>query len=205
MNSSNIPLYELTNHQRKYFGLNPVEESWERTQLNPTITVYFDQNRIVKILNYGWGYVEDDTIIDTIDRKILLPKTSRGKEQKLSVPKILKIKGSGVQFSGSFQGGNIHVYDNKRNLYFIKSFTEDGDMRSYEDIDKWINKYIANAPSNYFEWLADQLIKRKFKVKIQAGDFIAFRLTQTEYGFARILANVFSDKRRNVVERNRLY
>jgi hypothetical protein len=205
MNSSNDLRYELTNDQRKYFGLEPVGKRWERLQLNDKVVAYFDENRIVKVLNYGWGYQEYDTIINTIDREILLPKTNRGKQQKLSVPRILKIKGSGVQFSGSFEGGNIHVYDNKRNLFFIKSFDEGGDMRTYENIGNWIANYIANAPSNYFDWLADQLTQRKLRVKIEAGDFIAFKLTQTEYGFARILRNIFSDKKRNILEQNQMY
>jgi hypothetical protein len=197
--------YELNNDQRKYFGLFPVEDNWDKQQLSSTIYVYFNQHKIVKVLNYGWGYVEYDTAISTIKREILVPKTARGKEQKLTVPRILKIKGSGVQFSGSFQGGNIHVYDNKRNLFFIKSYPEDGDMKNYEDIDNWISKYIANAPSNYVAWLTDQLTQRKLRIKIDAGDFIAFKLSQTEFGFARILSNVFEDRKRNIAEKNQLY
>jgi len=94
-----------------------------------TIISYFDKERILKILNYGFGDEEYDVCIDTIRRQILLPKTGRGNQQKLTVPRILKVKGSGVQFSGSFMGGNIHVYDNKRKLFFIKSFPEDGRKR----------------------------------------------------------------------------
>lgn len=199
------PPYELNNDQRKYFGLFPVEDHWEKQQLSSTIYVYFNKIKIVKVLNYGWGYLEYDTDISTIKREVLLPKTARGKEQKLTIPRVLKIKGSGVQFSGSFQGGNIHVYDNKRNLFFIKSYPEDGDMKSYEDIDNWISNYIANVPSNYFEWLTDQLTLRMLRIKIEAGDFIAFKLTQTEFGFARILSNVFEDRKRNIIEKNRLY
>jgi hypothetical protein len=199
------PPYELTNDQRKYFGLFPVEDNWEKQQLSSTIYVYFNKIKIVKVLNYRWGYLEYDTDISTIKREVLLPKTARGKEQKLTIPRVLKIKGSGVQFSGSFQGGNIHVYDNKRNLFFIKSYPEDGDMKSYEDIDNWISNYIANVPSNYFEWLTDQLTQRMNRIKIEAGDFIAFKLTQTEFGFARILSNVFEDRKRNIIEKNLLY
>jgi len=205
MNIENGSAYELNNNQRKYFGLQPVELDWERMKLSSTIVVYFDQNRIVKILDYGWGYVEYDAFIETINRQILLPKTARGKQQKLTVAKILKIKGSGVEFSGSFQGGNIHVYDNKRNLFFIKSFTEDGDMKDYADIDNWISNYITKVPPNYFDWLADQLTQRKLKVKIEEGDIIAFRISSAQFGFARILLNVFADGGKSIVERNSLY
>src|SRR5688572_511069 len=121
--------YELTNDIRLYFGLNPVAGDWERTSLSDTIAVYFQKEKIVKIINYNWGYVEYDTEIETRNRKILLPKTERGKEHKLTIPRILKIKGCGVQFSGSFQGGGIHVYDNRRNLFIIKSFSEEGEIK----------------------------------------------------------------------------
>jgi hypothetical protein len=195
--------FEFNNNQRKYFGLHPVENSWERVQLSRTIVAYFDQDRIVKILNYGWGYVEYDAFIETINRQILIPKTARGKQQKLTIPRILKIKGSGIEFSGSFQGGNIHIYDNKRNQFFIKSFAEDGDVKNFTDIDNWISNYIAKAPSSYFDWLTDQLSQQKLRVKIEAGDIIAFKLTSTEFGFARILSNVFADRKRSIAEKIR--
>ncbi len=114
-----MSLYELTNNQRKYFGLFPVAKNWERQPLSDTITVYYDGDKIVKILNYGYGYVEYDSDINTRDKRILLPKSSRGKERNLTIPRILKIKGSNVQFSGSFLGGGITVYDNKRNAFLL--------------------------------------------------------------------------------------
>jgi hypothetical protein len=86
--------YELTNDQKRYFGLSLVADSWDRQQLSDTICVYFDGDKIVKILNHYLGYFEYDTDIDTKDRHILLPKTHKGKEQKLTVPRILKIKGA---------------------------------------------------------------------------------------------------------------
>jgi len=201
---ANTP-YELNNDQRKYFGLLPVEDNWDKLQLSNTVYVYFNQDKITKVLNYGWGYFEYDTDINTIKREIIIPKTGRGKERKLTIARILKIKGSGVQFSGSFQGGNIHVYDNKRNLFFIKSFADDGDMKEYQDVDNWISNYIVNAPPKYFEWLGDQLSQRRLKVKIKSGDIVAFRISQTTFGFARILSNVFADKKRNMADRNKLY
>jgi Immunity protein 26 len=150
------------------------------------------------------GYLEYDTDINTINRHILLPKTAKGKEEKLTIPRILKIKGCGIQFSGSFLGGNIHVYDNKRNLFFIRSFPEDGEMKDYQDIDNWISKYIAKVPPNYLGWLRDQLSQRRPKVKIEAGDIVAFRISKELFGFARILSNVFLDKKRNIAEKNKL-
>jgi len=195
MNATNL-LYELNNYQRQYFGLNPVEESWVRQQLNDTVIVYFNNNTIVKVLNYIWGYMEYDTDIRTRGRAVLLPKTTRGKEQSLTVPRILKIKGSGIQFSGSFQGGGIHVYDNKRNSFFIQSFVEEGEIKSYQDIDNWISNYIANTSADYPTWLNNQLSQNRLKIKYKEGDIIAFKISHNEYGFARILLDAFSEIKR---------
>jgi len=188
--------YELTNDQRRYFGLTLVSNNWDRQWLSDTVAGYFNKDKLIKVLNYGWGYLEYDTDICTRDREILPPKTSRGKEQNLTVARILKIKGCGVQFSGSFQGGGIHVYDNKRNLFFIKSYSEEGEIKAYGDIDNWISKYISKVPPNYFDWLDEQLSQKRLKVKVKDGDIVAFRISQSEYGFARILLDVFSEKKK---------
>ena len=197
--------FELTNDQRRYFGLALVADNWDKQQFSETVTVYFDGDKIVKVLNYRLGYYEYDTDISTKDKRLLLPKTARGKEQKLTVPGILKIKGSGVQFSGSFQGGGIHVYDNRRNLFFIKSFTEDGEIKTYEDIVNWINNYIAKLPSNYFDWLNQELVKKRLNIKIKEGDVVAFKIAPGEYGFARILLDVFAEMKKGDIIRPQLY
>ena len=145
--------YELSNNQRQYFGLNPVDFNWERKVLNKKTTVYFNGNKIEKILDYSYGYHEYDVDIETIEKQILLPKTSRGKSQTLTVPRILKIKGSAVEFSGSFLGGGIRVYDNKRNVCFIASYQGEGSIERFQDIDNWITNYTSNLPEDYFDWL----------------------------------------------------
>ena len=130
---------ELSNNERVYFGLVPVNDYWERRMLSETVSVYFDKNAIVKILNYSHGYLEYDTDIDTIDRTKLAPRSAKGREQKLTVAKLQKIKGCGIQFCISFYGGGITVYDNKRNLFIIKSFDEDGPILNFDDANTWIN------------------------------------------------------------------
>lgn len=197
--------YELTNEQRTYLGLIPVADSWDRHSLSDTVTVYFDENKLAKVLNYSWGYLEYDTDIYTRNREILLPKTAKGKEQRLTVPRILKIKGCGVQFSGSFQGGGIHVYDNRRNLFFIKSFSEEGEIKTYDDIDNWITNYISKLSPDYFDWLDKQLLQKRLKIKVKEGDIIAFRIAHGEYGFARILLDVFSEKKKGDIIRPEFY
>jgi len=186
--------FELTNGQRRYFGLNQIFDNWFRQSLSETTTVYFEGDKIVKILDFSYGYLEYDTNINTTNKQILLPKTARGKEQKLTVSKILKVKGSGIQLSASFLGGGISVYDNKRNLFFIKSFPEEGGISTYEDIKNWVRKYISESPSNYFEWLIKELNSERKNNKIKQGDIIAFPVARYEYGFASIVLNNFENE-----------
>ena len=197
--------YELTNNQRKYFGLSLVSDDWDKVQLSETISVYYQGDKVVKILNYNLGYFERDTDIETKQRQILLPKRIKGKEQKLTIAKILKIKGSGIQFSGSFQGGGIHVYDNKRNLFFIKSFSEDGAIKNYGDIEKWITSYISKTSTNYFDWLNNELSQKRLRVKIKEGDIVAFKIMHGQYGFARILFDIFTQRRKGDIVSTNLY
>jgi len=42
--------YELTNNQRKYFGLSEVADNWDKIKLSDTITVYYHDETIVKVL-----------------------------------------------------------------------------------------------------------------------------------------------------------
>lgn len=197
--------YELTNNQRKYFGLSLVADNWDKVKMNDTITVYYQDDKIVKVLNYNFGYFEHDADIETKHRQILLPKTTKGKEQKLTIAKILKIKGSGIQFSGSFQGGGIHVYDNRRNLFFIKSFSEDGNIQSYSAIEKWVTNYIRKAPTDYFDWLNKELSQKRLRVKIKEGDIIAFKITHGQYGFARIILDVFAQRQKGDIVSSNLF
>lgn len=186
--------YELTNNQRKHFGLSLVNENWDKQALSETVILYFDRDNIVKILNYSWGYVEYDTDIVTRNRQILMPKTAWGQEKLLTISRLLKIKGSGIQFSGSFSGGGIHVYDNKRNLFFIKGYAEEGIINSYADINNWVLNYIANVPDNYFDWLNKELSQKRLNIQTKAGDIIAFKVANNTYGFARVLLDVFNEK-----------
>lgn len=185
-----MTLYELSNTERKYLGLIPISRNWERQVFNNNLTVYFDQDKIVKILNYSYGYLEYDTDIDTVQRNMIARRTAKGIDQKLTISKLLKIKGCGTQFSISFEGGGITAYDNKRNIFFIRSYFEDGQIKDFEDAKDWINKFIQNVLPDYFNQLNQQLTTKRKIQNAKPGDIIAFKVGQNEYGFARIIQGI---------------
>lgn len=190
----NVNRFDLSNVERKFFGLRLIENQWDRISLDSQNDVYFDSNRIVKVLGYGYGYfIEYDVDINTKERNILLPKTSRGKEQKLTASRISKIKGSGVQFTASLLGGGVTLYNNKTNTFFIKSFPEEGEIKTFEDVIGWISKFIENVPPDHFQWLEAELSSDRKTVNAKQGDIIAFKISRTEWGFARVLQNTYDE------------
>ena len=113
MNPANDPKYELSNNQRKFFGLHPVENGWERLLLSNTIVAYLDRDRIVKILDYSWGYLDTTHLLSpSADRSWFQDrswKTTENNHSKKSLD-----KGIRCSIFGSFLGENIHVYDDRR-------------------------------------------------------------------------------------------
>ena len=76
--------FELTNEQRKYLGLIPVEKDWELVKLDykyEDIYFYFygDINRKKISLSENSYYETELNEKTTENRTMILPKTARGK------------------------------------------------------------------------------------------------------------------------------
>jgi Immunity protein 26 len=188
-----MSIYELTNRQRRYLGLNPVLDHWERVVFSNIFTLYFEGDTIVKMLNYERLYAEYDTNVQTNQRLTILPKTSRGKERKLNYTSLSTINGDKICFrASSYTGtGSISVVNMAINITFIQKYKEEGQIFSCEDIDAWIENFIINSPENHFEWLEEQLGKKRVNIKkIKAGDIFAIPISRFEYMFARVLVSL---------------
>ena len=95
-------MYELTNEQRKCFGLPPVLEHWKRIELKPSpydtfVTYAFlDGNHIVKVIQVSdlpdqcmyREYGMDQMLSES--GKQILPKTEKGKPQKFTSAVLVK-------------------------------------------------------------------------------------------------------------------
>ena len=76
--------FELTNEQRKYLGLIPIEKDWELVKLDykyEDIYFYFDGDIIRKKISLSENpYYETELNEKTSEnRTVILPKTARGK------------------------------------------------------------------------------------------------------------------------------
>jgi hypothetical protein len=100
-------IFELTNEQRKYLGLIPIESNWEVVKLND-MYLYFDGDIIRKKITVSEeSYFEQELEEKTAEnRTILLPKTSKGKPKKLNFTATQSFRPFGVylSFSNDYMG-----------------------------------------------------------------------------------------------------
>ena len=83
-------IFELSNTEREYLGLDKVKPNWEKVILKgdtyrESSILYFEDITIKKhIISSSTQYVEYQYDELTKNREIILPKTTKGKEQKLT-------------------------------------------------------------------------------------------------------------------------
>ena len=100
-------MFELTNEQRKCFGLLPVESTWILTEVKAgpyddfQTFVYIDGTVIRKcILSSNDRFVEYELCEQlSEDLKYLLPKTAKGKPALLSSSTLLRRNGFGMRLA----------------------------------------------------------------------------------------------------------
>lgn len=200
-------IVELDNDMRYYYGLFPMNEKWDR-QVSFSVThgimkrteMFFEGNIIKKFIyeelagedGYKY-YLECDTETATNNRKLIIPKTSRGREQPLT-PSLLK--------TPTYMNGHLYVILNSRNDG-VFSFNSSNDqqlplptgllgrpMRTKEDFIEYTEKYISSLPDNYSELIESFQNKKRVHVKFTAGDIFRIQFTPHLYTYGLILGKV---------------
>jgi hypothetical protein len=185
-------IFELTNEQRKYLGLIPIESNWEVVKLND-MYLYFDGDIIRKKITVSEeSYFEQELEEKTAEnRTILLPKTSKGKPKKLNFTATQSFRPFGVYLSFSNDYMGIANYTTQT-TYYSESFPEKSNL---ETLKKWLAKWIEETTaSDLKEIEAFKLAERKH-FKYKEGDFFAFKLNRRDYAFGRILIDVAKQKK----------
>lgn len=111
---------ELTNEQRKYLGLELIEDTWERIEIpnncvKPELStgihiLYFDGDILRKNISvYQSGsYREESCAIKTQDnRSMIAPITSKGKPKRLNGVNLQRCRSEGVYFN--YEGGYVRI------------------------------------------------------------------------------------------------
>ena len=180
-------LFELTNEQRKYLGLVPVEEDWELVKLN-NVFLYFDKDIIRKKIEVTEdSYLEQELCERTAENKtMLLPKTEKGKPKKLNFTATQSFSPFGVYFSFSANYICIANYTTQT-TYFDESSDKE---KNIEDLKTWINQWISETTESDLAEIESFKHAKRQHCKFKEGDFFVFKIGRREWGFGRILIDV---------------
>ena len=180
------PQFELTNEQRKYLGITPVEKNWELVKLFDNY-VYFDGDIIRKeIAVTEQSYIERDLYEKTAEnRTVLLPKTEKGKPKKLNFTATQSFRGTAVYFA--FSDSYLTITSLTTQITYYSENFEDKDLGF---LKTWLDKWIAETSEKDLQEIEAFKNAERKQYKYKEGDFFAFKIGRRQWGFGRILMDV---------------
>lgn len=200
--------FELTNKQREYFGLDPIPTTWDKEILKadpyrPASIIYFDGNVLKRhIVSTDSNYKETQYNELTKDRKILLPKTAKGKERKLSGSVLESRQPIGVYFTAD-KFGDIFIGNHTTQTTFYSSRWENMRRKQVEiGISDAVEIFISESQDNHLKDINEFKNGKRRNIKYKAGDLFAFKVSRTEFGFGRIQLNVDLLRKKNMIPQN---
>lgn len=168
--------FELTNEQREYLGLIPVEEHWELVKFDNGISYYFEDDTIKKEIKVSKNYYHEAELnVKTAEnRTMILPKTKRGKIKKFNYTATQSFSPFGTYFTFSADGVIIANYTSQR-TYYSETFTEKEKI-SFDDLKKWLDKWMKETTEENLEEIEEFKNAKRKHCKFNEGDFFAFKL-----------------------------
>lgn len=210
--------FKFKDNQRIYFGLEPINKSWDEVKFANGLICYFDKDTIKKIIlseTNPVNYIERDTNITTNNRTKLIPKTAKGKEKTITLVNTFsydstasfgfhisrdKNKNDIFSFEGSIGQTNLDIKNNALLLTGSKTVA---------DAENNIISFIKALPKNHLDILEQIKNKKKQKtkpVRFKSGDFFAVPVKRnfygepTEYIFGRHLLNISELRKKGFVD-----
>ena len=197
--------FELTNEQRKYLGLIPVEEHWELVKFDNGIYYYFEDDTIKKEIKVSKNYYHESelNVKTSENRTMILPKTKRGKIKKFNYTATQSFSPFGTYFTFSADGVIIANYTSQR-TYYSETFTEKEKI-SLDDLKKWLDKWMKETTEEDLEEIEEFKNAKRKHCKFNEGDFFAFKLSRREWCFGRILMDVSKLRKDENFKKNKNY
>lgn len=197
----------LTNEQRQYLGLKPIEDHYEILDIKGTF-YYFDGNRIVKeIMTSGYDedtffYRECELDVETAENKtIVLPKTARGKPKKLNFTATQSFRENGVYFEMTGQRVIIGNYTTQKTFY-TKRLTHGNPPTLFQS---WLNEWIKETTQDDLNQLEIFKNEKRVHQKYKEGDIFTFKINRRQYGFGKILIDVTKRRKTKEFKDNKNY
>ena len=198
-------IFELTNEQRKYLGLIPVEEHWELVKFDNGIYYYFEDDTIKKEIKVSKNYYHEAELNEKTaeNRTMILPKTKRGKIKKFNYTATQSFSPFGTYFTFSTDGVIIANYTSQR-TYYSEIFSEKEKI-SLDDLKKWLDKWMKETTEEDLEEIEEFKNAKRKHCKFNEGDFFAFKISRREWCFGRILMDVSKLRKDENFEKNKNY
>ena len=198
-------IFELTNEQRKYLGLIPVEEHWELVKFDNGIYYYFEDDTIKKEIKVSKNYYHEAELNEKTaeNRTMILPKTKRGKIKKFNYTATESFSPFGTYFTFSTDGVIIANYTSQR-TYYSEIFSEKEKI-SLDDLKKWLDKWMKETTEEDLEEIEEFKNAKRKHCKFNEGDFFAFKISRREWCFGRILLDVSKLKKDENFKKNKNY
>ena len=198
-------IFELTNEQRKYLGLIPVEEHWELVKFDNGIYYYFEDDIIRKEIKVSKNYYHEAELNEKTaeNRTMILPKTKRGKIKKFNYTATQSFSPFGTYFTFSTDGVIIANYTTQR-TYYSEIFSEKEKI-SLDNLKKWLDKWMKETTEEDLEEIEEFKNAKRKHCKFNEGDFFAFKLSRREWCFGRILMDVSKLRKDENFKKNKNY
>ena len=198
-------IFELTNEQRKYLGLIPVEEHWELVKFDNGIYYYFEDDTIRKEIKVSKNYYHEAELNEKTaeNRTMILPKTKRGKIKKFNYTATQSFSPFGTYFTFSTNGVIIANYTTQR-TYYSEIFSEKEKI-SLDNLKKWLDKWMKETTEEDLEEIEEFKNAKRKHCKFNEGDFFAFKISRREWCFGRILLDVSKLRKDENFKKNKNY
>ncbi|TKY83885.1 immunity 26/phosphotriesterase HocA family protein [Pectobacterium polonicum] len=180
---------------RPYFGLEPLSAEWDILTVRDGYFICFEGDTIRKrITATALNYQEEDVIIQTRGREVILPRTSRGKEKKLTYTSVSSVMADGIVFSAGIRTLNSGNYgyinaSNYRNSIRLP-LPECRDLTSKEEIVDWLKSYHERLPVDYAHKLERLMSMKNQQHKTIPGDIFRVEIDLHTDGYVLVIGNL---------------
>lgn len=203
----------ITNEERKYMGLDVIEDSWDISQfysktnlLHKRTSVFWCNDTIKKIIVEEKKIsgerilyeciTEYDTDLNTENREWLLPLTTRGKKKKINATNILAVNslGCGFHFSlDTFHEASVSmsIYNDRNNKHIaIGEEDKISKIRNDADFHEFMEYYMKTCPPHYFDRVKALREGSHVTAKYKTGDVFRIEVDRFRYCYGIITGQV---------------
>ena len=195
-------IFELENRQRIFFGLEQVNEELVRNEIDNDLIYYTNKKGYIVKISYIYEYDdfldsngekikyrfdEFDTFFKLHNDKIIISE-SKNKVKDINKDNLYALKPTGIRFHWC---RTVEISLDKNSTTYYDSQIENICFFTFEELRKWIDKYIAESDENEIEKIENYKKEKSKRIIAKDGDFFAFKLNRWEYGYGRVIDNLF--------------